>query len=321
MFKQLSSNDDHHLGLPDADTAYLVGVSGGRDSMVLLHWLLEQGYRQQLIVCHVNHGLRGEESDGDQELVERIAQAEGLECVCERYDVAAIAASEKQSIETAARGVRYRFFAKVAEARGCSRVILAHHADDQVETVLMNLFRGTALKGLGGIAAVSRREGLEIYRPFLSVTRAELIEYQQEHGVEYREDSTNGESIAVRNRMRLELLPLAQDIFGRDVSPAVLRLAELAQEESADAHSRAEVWVKANIDQQLALPVAELRQLLPSELQHVLHFWLRMHCVCDIQHREIKAICEIVQSQDKPAKTNLSGGRHVRRRAGVLFVE
>ena len=154
----------------------------------------------------------------------------GLDCVTAKGDSRSFARQNRQSLETAARESRYHFFAGVAKEKSCQRLILAHHADDQVETVLMNLFRGTGLKGLSGMTPVSDREidgiHLEIIRPFLKVTRGELEQYRETHDLDFREDYTNSELFATRNRIRHELLPLADDIFSRDISPAVLRLSE-----------------------------------------------------------------------------------------------
>ena len=135
---------------------YLVAVSGGRDSMALLHFLHESGFRQ-LVVCHVNHCLRGEASDGDEAFVREQTGRLGLPVESTRIDVQAVATENRLSLETAARNVRYEWFAEVAERRSCARIILAHHSDDQVETVLINLFRGTGSRGLSGMSKRSSR--------------------------------------------------------------------------------------------------------------------------------------------------------------------
>ncbi len=117
---------------PDID--YLVGVSGGQDSIVLLYWLSEQGFKN-LTVCHFNHCLRGRESENDERFVKRQAADLGLECITVKNDSRVFARQSKQSLETAARESRYRFFARIAKEKACQRIIIAHHADDQVETV------------------------------------------------------------------------------------------------------------------------------------------------------------------------------------------
>ncbi len=136
-------------GLP-VERRYLVGVSGGRDSVVLLHWLLSLGFGR-LIVCHFEHGLRGRAGKADARFVERLAQRHGLEFELGAADVGALAKERKQSIETAARQERLAFFERVGRRRRCLTIFLAHQADDQVETFLLNLFRGAGGRGLGAM--------------------------------------------------------------------------------------------------------------------------------------------------------------------------
>ena len=126
---------------------YLIGVSGGRDSVALLHQLVDLGYRR-LVVCHLDHQLRGRASKADARFVERLAAKLDCEFEIDRTDVAALARKSKQSIETAGRTARYEFFARVARRRRCHTIFLGHHADDLVETFLMNLFRGRRAGGL-----------------------------------------------------------------------------------------------------------------------------------------------------------------------------
>lgn len=138
------------LGALPNEQRYLVGVSGGRDSVVLLHWLLSLGYRR-LIVCHFEHGLRGRAGKADARFVAGLAKKSGLKFDLGSAEVASLAAERRQSIETAARAERLRFFQTVARRRRCRTIFLAHHADDQVETFLLNLFRGAGARGLGAM--------------------------------------------------------------------------------------------------------------------------------------------------------------------------
>ena len=166
-------------GLPN-DRRYLVGVSGGRDSVVLLHWLIERGYRR-LIVCHFEHGLRGARGSGCA-IRRAVAEKHGLQFESGAADIRAIAREKKQSIETAARHERRAFFPRVARRRRCPTIFLGHHADDQVETFLLNLFRGAGGRGLGAMRSRSKHGSLEIVRPFLGVWRSEIDDYVAEHG-------------------------------------------------------------------------------------------------------------------------------------------
>ena len=183
---------------------YLIAVSGGRDSIALLHWLISLGY-EQLIVCHLNHRLRGRSGDADARFVNKLVEHYndqtlrlprtrtgkrsptdgGIEFELGSASVRALGKQQKMSIETAARDARYAFFAKTARRRNCRTVFVAHHADDLVETFLINLFRGTGNAGLAAMREISTRRidgvDLTIVRPFLCVWRKEIDDYVSEH--------------------------------------------------------------------------------------------------------------------------------------------
>src|SRR5881396_1086866 len=153
---------------------YLIGVSGGRDSVALLNWLVSLGY-DKLIVCHLNHQLRGQSSDADARFVQKLAAKYQVDFERGAANVRSLAKKKKMSIETAAREARYSFFAKVAKRHCCHTIFLAHHADDLVETFLLNLIRGAGLTGLAAMRDVSIRHiggvDLKIVRPLLSAWR------------------------------------------------------------------------------------------------------------------------------------------------------
>src|SRR6266702_3054049 len=187
------------------DARYLIGVSGWRDSVALLHWLIDLGYKK-LVVCHLNHQLRGRSSDADARFVQKLAARYHLDLEIGSRNVGAIAAKKKLSIETAARAARYRFFAQVAKRRRCRTIFLAHHADDLVETFLINLLRGAGLTGLAAMRDVSTRRigavDLTIVRPLLSAWRSEIDAYVRAHWLKFREDASNKNLSPLRNRIR-----------------------------------------------------------------------------------------------------------------------
>src|SRR6267378_4899631 len=189
---------------------YLIGVSGGRDSVALLHWLTTLGYRK-LTVCHLDHELRGRASKTDARFVTSIAQKWGLNCEIGRTNVRALAAQSKLSIETAARAARFAFFVRVARQKRCRTIFLGHHADDLVETALLNLFRGASPGGIAAMRGVSiHRIGktkLTILRPLLGVWRSEINSYISERHLEFREDATNAALHSSRNKIRHRILP------------------------------------------------------------------------------------------------------------------
>src|SRR5436190_3457706 len=184
---------------------YLVGVSGGRDSVALLHRLTELGYGR-LIVCHLDHQLRGRASTADAQFVKRLAASLKAEFELERTNVAELARRTRHSIETAGRMARHQFFGRVARRRRCRTIFLGHHANDLVETFLINLFRGSGPSGFGGIRPIARQtvDGLEleVIRPLLSVWRSEIDGYIKARHLDFRDDQTNETFAAVRNRVR-----------------------------------------------------------------------------------------------------------------------
>lgn len=218
-----------------AGETVVVAVSGGVDSVVLLDLLLalREDVGISLVVAHVDHGLRGEESRGDRAFVEALGQARGVEVFAETFDVKAYAAEHGLSTQVAAREVRYAYLRSVAELTGASKVATAHHADDQAETVLMRLLRGTSVKGLGGIPISRHEPGLAcaVVRPLLKVWREEIESYAKEYGILYREDSTNASTHYLRNKIRIRLLPELEEGYNDQVKAHLVQLADQARED------------------------------------------------------------------------------------------
>jgi tRNA(Ile)-lysidine synthase len=303
-------------GLPDGPG--LIGVSGGRDSIALLHAVVASGARE-LIVCHLDHGLR-KESREEAAFVHATAEKLGLKCVVEREDVEAHAAALKQSIETTARRCRHAFFARAAAKTGRSAILLAHHADDQVETFLFNLLRGSG--GAGLVAMRSRSEHridrttVTFLRPLLGVWRDEIDAYVQAHSLAYREDTSNRNQRHTRNRIRHDVLPALEASLGREVKQAIWRSAEIARAE----HDFIESHVPVELATEAELRVGDLVALPISLQRRALLLWLRARQVPNISFEDVENVRRLVAVRS-PAKVNLSAGLHARRRAGKLFVE
>lgn len=217
----------------------VVAVSGGADSVALLRAIMACGCGP-LTVAHVNHRLRGTESDADEVFVRELAATLGLPCRVQAVAVAALGGN----VESTARRVRYEFFAEVAAEVGAMWIATGHTADDQAETVLHRIIRGTGIQGLRGIATCSLTPGTTpqaaIIRPLLTVTRADVLAYLTELGQPFREDSSNADPRFTRNRIRRELLPLLRT-FNPEVVSVLARLAEHAVEahEIITAHASA----------------------------------------------------------------------------------
>lgn len=218
MIDRIISFVEQHRMLQQGDCV-TVGLSGGADSVALLYVMRELAprYFLTLTACHVNHQLRGEEGDGDEAFCRRLCERLGIPLSVRRIDVRTYCKANKLSIEEGARELRYRALREAS----AGKIATAHHADDNAETVLLNLLRGTALDGLCGIAPVRG----QIIRPLLGVTRAELEDYLDRIGQDYRTDRTNLEDAQLRNRLRHHVIPLLRK-ENPDFSQGILRMTE-----------------------------------------------------------------------------------------------
>jgi tRNA(Ile)-lysidine synthase len=282
--------------------------------MALLHMLMRRKC-EGLIVAHLDHKLRTE-SGAEAHFVEQFAQRHRLEVVIGSDNVRARAKRRKQSIETAARAARYEFFARVAGERSCPRLVLAHHADDLNETFLCTLGRGRGSAGRAGMQPTVERVvagvELKILRPLLGMWRAQIDEYVARHAVEFLEDASNMDLRHTRNRLRHELLPALERIFGRDVRGAIRRAAEIlaAENELLEAQT-------PSAGSELA--VVTIGKLPLALQRRVLRAWLKAGDVPNIGFDEIERVRAMIDG--RTAKTNLAGGKHARRRAMKLFIE
>jgi len=232
MVERMLATIRRHSMLERGDKV-LVAVSGGPDSVALLHalWSVRDELGISLHVAHLNHSFRGRESDLDAEYVRDLAANLSLDCTVEKIDVPQIQRSLRLSPEEAARLVRYEFLERVAADVHADRIALAHTADDQVETVLLNMLRGTGLDGLAGMPPVRGK----VIRPLIAIRRSEVEGYVESAAADLhpRVDITNLLPMYTRNRLRLELLPLLRREFNPEIDAAILRLVELAREDTA----------------------------------------------------------------------------------------
>ncbi|MBO4331058.1 MAG: tRNA lysidine(34) synthetase TilS [Oscillospiraceae bacterium] len=251
-------------GMTDGCEALLCGVSGGADSVCLLHAMLALGLPVK--AAHFNHMLRGEESDRDESFVRELCAGLGVECIFGRGDVKALAEKERCGTEQAARILRYAFFEECASLlRGC-RVATAHNADDNAETMIMNLARGTGLTGLSGIPPV---RGIYI-RPLLCVTRREIERYLADNGLEHIEDSTNADDAFTRNRLRHTVVPVLKEINPR-FSETAAETAALLREDEAYLEAEAEKHIRGELARikGLAAPIASRALRILADRQGV----------------------------------------------------
>lgn len=232
----------------------LCAVSGGRDSMALLHLLsaLAPETGTQVMAAHFNHQLRPL-ADRDEDFVRAWCGARGIPLACGRGNAGGFAAGEGLSIEDAARTLRYAFLEKAAGELGADRIATAHHREDNAETVLLHLLRGAGPQGLGGIPPIRGR----IIRPLLEISRKEIDAYVERNGIPYVEDETNRDPAYTRNRLRMEVLPLLEEI-APGASGRIAAAASLLREEDGYLRREAERLLPAGEPGVLALPASLL---------------------------------------------------------------
>jgi len=284
----------------------MVGVSGGIDSMALLHALVRMGRKP--IVLHFDHGWR-KESTADAKWVRGQAEQWGL-----KFASGKMRATARGQREAEARAARYAFFSACARKFKTPHLVLAHHADDQVETFLLQLLRGGGAAA-HGMDAVSERAGLVLHRPWLGVWKKEIVRYARRHKLTWCDDATNVDTRHRRNWIRRKLLPY----LGRELSPRVAenlwRAAEILRAESE--------WIDAmcaGAAAQAELSVKALRSVPLAQQRRTILRWLQVRGVKDIDFALVELVRGLLENRI-PAKINLCEGRYARRRAGKIFVE
>jgi len=310
-----------HSGLIAQGDSVVVAVSGGSDSVSMLHALCEltDSLDCRLQVAHLDHGLR-DESAAEAAFVANLAEELGLPATIDHVEVAQCQAESCGSIEHVARSVRYEFLRRVAEETGAGAVATAHTADDQVETILHNILRGAGLRSLGGMRIerpIRAGSDVRVIRPLLNETRLAVLAYLAERHIDFCCDPSNTDTAFTRNRIRHELLPMLEERFNRSVGDAVLRVGQMARAVNAVALERIEMLAESarrddslccgrllEIDLPLRLLVLEaaMGQLLPD-----LH----------LSYRHVDKVAGLVNAPDGAA-VMLPSGRRVCRKNGHI---
>lgn len=248
--QRIVANTIEAHGMLAAGDAVLVGVSGGADSMALLHLLvgLAPGWRLRLGIAHLNHGLRGKESDGDAAFVASVAKNLDLPYHTQKTDVRSYQKRRRLSLEEAARSIRYGFFHAVAQAHGYSRIALGHHGDDNAELVLMHILRGSGPRGISGIPPV---RGEKIVRPLISLKKSDILQYLAEKEAGYVSDGSNEDTRFLRNRIRHELIPSLSASYNPNIVDTLTRMASITRTE--------EEWIEEVLDPIFERAVVEAR--------------------------------------------------------------
>ena len=284
----------------------VAGLSGGADSVALLHILcsLKEEFGWRITAVHIHHGLRGKEAEGDAAFAEEFCAKLGVPCLVRRYDVKAEAKAKKLGEEETGRLLRYAAFQEIAGADGY--IAVAHHKRDQAETLLMRLCRGTGLKGLTGMSPVREK----ICRPLLRCSRAEIEQYCRENGLMWREDATNQEETYTRNKLRLRVLPLLEEINPKTVEHMAETAELLSVEEDFLEQQAAACYKKVKGDGpkgEVHLERKELQALHPAMRRRVLRKAMEAFLSADLSQAQIEALEDLLEKETGKSRDFLEG--------------
>ncbi|MEG1858099.1 MAG: tRNA lysidine(34) synthetase TilS [Pseudoflavonifractor sp.] len=320
MLEHFSALVEEYDMLP-AGSVVLCAVSGGGDSMCLLALLkgMEAARGITVLAAHFNHRLRGADSDGDQIFVADWCRANGIPLYTGSGDVAAAAKARGQGVEETARALRYAFLRSTAAAVHATRIATAHHADDNAETLLLNLLRGTGLQGLTGIPP---RRG-EVVRPLLTTPRSELAEYLAAQGIPHREDATNTDTSFARNRLRREVLPILREMNPRVTEHMTDTLRYLrADNDFLNARAAEACLAAREAGDDLIISAAAIGGLpaavAPRAARQLLERMGDGEMRCTAGH--LNAIVDLCRSADPSGMVNLPGGLLAQRVYGELLL-
>lgn len=251
----------------------VLGVSGGPDSVFLLMCLLKfkennPGNRPlKIVIAHVNHCLRGKQSDLDEKFVRELAEKSELKFEKIRADVKSLAKKEDLSIEAAGRKIRYEFFLSLLKKHKADVVLTAHHSDDNLETVLLNFLRGAGLKGLSGMEETSTHSnGLKLIRPLLCVTKKEILSFLKKQKIKFRKDLSNLDTKIPRNFLRSKIIPQLKKL-NPNLARTILKNSQNIKEIQNSLEEKAEEWIKKNTIKTLSIFNLKSLQKQPKVLQ------------------------------------------------------
>lgn len=303
----------------------VAGISGGIDSVVLLDLLarLRDLFDYNLYVAHVNHGVRGIEADRDEKFVERLSNKYSVPFYSTKVDMNGFAKEKKISSEEAGRILRYGFFRKILNEVGGGKIAVAHNKNDQAETVMLRIIRGTGIDGLKGMQFKAQ----DIIRPILNIKRNELNEYLMSYGLDHVEDYTNVETIYQRNRVRLELFPYIEENFNPNIVDSLYRLSKNAQIDSDALDEIAEkkynLLVKKTDNNSIIIEGVLLNKELPAIKNRIIR--KAIFCLCDdivdIEQKHVELIIELLENNKTGKSIDIAKGIIARISYGNLYLE
>ena len=315
-----------NFGMLERGDHLLVAVSGGPDSVALLQALfrLSADYQLHLTAAHLNHGLRGDEAKSEQEFVRGLCAGMGITCICKTVDLQMLRKGSGKSLEEIGREERYRFLLAAAERCGARKIATGHHRDDQAETVLINLIRGSGLEGLKGIRPV--RNG-QIIRPLLQVRRGKILEFLNREGLAYAVDSSNLSPVFLRNKVRNELIPELAARYNPKIVEGLCHMAEIVRGEDdylqAVARQVLQQWGIVPGTAETLLPLAPFQELHEAIQRRIVKHLLEAVSPSGngIGYRHIEAVLTILRSSSQRHTTlHLPRLICVDREGGVLSI-
>lgn len=304
-----------------SDTPVLLGLSGGADSRLLLHLLAEDARKKhyRLTLAHINHGIRGDEALRDRDFCTALAAQYGLELCVLDADVPRLAKERGMGLEETGRAVRYDYFSKLMAEREIPILATAHHADDNLETVIFRLARGTGLAGLCGIAPCRRFGDGYLTRPLLGMSKQRILELCAEYGLQFVTDTTNTEPTAARNRIRAEVTPLLEQLFD-DPQARVYRTSESLREDEALLRSMAEELLEtARVGNGLSLAV--LVNAPRALRRRALAAWCRVSVGAEPERVHLEALEHLVTAGGARERAALPHGVSAFAEMGVLHAQ
>jgi tRNA(Ile)-lysidine synthase len=325
MLNQIRKTIQTHSMLEQGDHL-VVAVSGGPDSVALLRVLalLTDEFRLSLTTAHLNHGLREEEADEEEAFVRRLSDGMGIACICNKTDIRTLAEGKRRSLEEIGREERYRFLQETAENCGAVKIAVGHHRDDQAETVLLHLLRGSGPKGLRGILPV--RDG-RIIRPLLNVGRSDILAFLRREGLTYRSDSSNESPLFLRNRIRNELIPGLAANYNPRLIAGLCQTAGIIRRE--DDYLRGVVrqiircWGIDPGNEEVALPVADFLVLHEAIQGRIIKCLLEGATPSrnGIGYRHVESVLILARRPaGRCASLNLPFRIRVERKGGILLI-
>ena len=299
--------DPRALAGVSSNAPVLLAFSGGADSVALLDMLQkEQASGAPILLAHVNHGIRGEEALRDRAFCEEVAHDRGLEIAILDADIPALAKEKGQSLEEAAREVRYTFFADLMREKSIPVLLTAHHADDHLETVLFRIARGTGLSGLCGIAPIRPFADGYLVRPLLGFTKKEIVQYCKEQKLDFVTDSTNTDTTYARNRIRAEVFPVLEGLYA-DVSHRAVRMsAELREDDDFLCEVAKELLAKSTATS--GVSIKALSEAHPAIRRRALQFWFERERGATLEAVHLLALTDLILSGDTVARVALPTG-------------